>query len=80
MVRVPIPRSLWSSLTSALSGSLFNVVWGALVTVALLVLFYILVSLGPLGAAIAGMLVATLLSSNVRRAVRDVYRREWANI
>jgi len=80
MVRIPFPRSTWSTIKSALSGSLLGLVWGALVTVVLIIIFYILISLGPLGTAIAGLLIASLLSSTVRKAVRDVYARRWAKI
>jgi len=80
MVRVPVPSSTWSRLKSILGGSIFEIVWIALVTAVLVLVFYVLVSLGPLGGVIAFILAASLLSESVRKAVKDIYRRDFAEI
>jgi len=75
-----IPQSVKRGIGRILSGSIGSVLWKLLVLTLLAVIAIGLIALGPVGAAIGGLFIATLLSDDVRAFVRDLWHRRWATI
>lgn len=83
MVSIPligIPESLEEKLRGFARGTLVDVVWKLLVLSVLAALSLLLLSAGPYGAAVGGILLGTLLSDDVRKMVSDVWNRRWAEV
>lgn len=80
MVPIPIPSSTWSRLKAILGRSLVDIVWIALVTAGILLVFYVLIAFGPLGYVVAAALAGSLVNERIREAVADVYRRDFATL
>lgn len=80
MVPTPIPSSTWNSLKTVLSGSIVDIVWYVLVVAVLLLVLYVLLAMGPLGAVIGAILASSLISPTVRDAVVDILRRDFKQL
>lgn len=83
MVSIPligIPESLEETLRGFARGTLLDILWKLLVVGVLAVLSLLLLSAGPYGAAVGGILLGTLLSDDVRKMVSDLWNRRWAEI
>lgn len=83
MVRIPtpIPSSTWTWLRRRATGRPLDILWAVFVTAVIITVAYYLVVMSPIiGGAIAGAALATLISERVRRAVRDIYRRDFKAI
>jgi len=75
-----LPESAKEKASSLGSGSLGDVVWKLIVVALLTVASLLLLSAGPYGAAVGGILLGTLLSDDVRKMVSDVWNRNWAEV
>jgi len=75
-----IPRTVKQKFGVITSGSIGDTLWKVLVVVVLLTIGLGLVALGPIGAVVGGILIATLVSDDVRAFVDDVWNRRWAEI
>jgi len=83
MVSVPlpgVPQSWKAKGKQFLSGSLLDLAWKLFVLLLFAILSALLLSAGPYGAAIGGILLGTLLSEEVRKTVGDIWYRRWAEI
>lgn len=79
MVKIPtpVPESVVNSVRGVFSGGIINILWKLFVVVLLVVAAYLLALLGFFGAAIAGMLLASLISDDVRAFVSDLWNRNF---
>jgi len=75
-----IPKSIGAGVRRVLSGSVGDVLWKLLVLALLLVVAAGLLALGPVGAAVGGILLGTLLSDDVRELVGDLWNRRWTEV
>jgi len=83
MVSIPlplVPESLEEKLRAFARGTLLDVLWKLLVVGALAVASLLLLSAGPYGAALGGILLGTLLSDDVRKMISDIWNRRWAEV
>lgn len=72
-----IPQSAVTWLKKFFSGTLFDIVWKSLLLVGLAGVIYILIALGPFGAAVGGILLGTLISDEVRAIISDLWNRNF---
>lgn len=79
-VPLPVPKSVAERFRGGLSGSLLDLLWKLLVTVALLVVVGVTATLGTIGAVIAFGIAGALISKDVRNAVGDLYNRQFASV
>jgi len=76
-IPTPLPRTIVRLVKRGLRGSLGDTVWKLFVIMLLLAAGYVLASLGVLGAAISGVILATLLTKPVRKTVLDIWNRNF---
>jgi len=74
------PQSVKQTLARFASGSIGDILWKLFVLAFLAAAAIGLVSLGPAGAAVGGLLIGILLSDDVRSFVSDLWNRRWAKI
>lgn len=82
MVRlIGIPREVGETIRTWLSGSIWEILWKAAVTVVLLFVAYALAAAGSvvLG-AIAFLLISFIFAEEVIAVVSDTYERRWARV
>lgn len=77
MVPTPIPESVAEWVADILSGGVLDIIWYLLVSAVILFVLYLLMQMGPFGMAVAGILLGTLISDEVRAFLRDIYRRDF---
>lgn len=75
-----LPESVKRTLGRVTSGSIGDILWKLFVIVLLTIAAIALLSTGPFGAAVGGLLLGTLLSDDVRAFVGDLWNRRWAEI
>jgi hypothetical protein len=76
-----VPAAVGDWIRGLLSGSLGDVLWKLLVlTVLVGIAFVLLVAMGGFAAAVGGILLATLVSDDVRALVANVWHRNWAEV
>jgi uncharacterized membrane protein len=76
-LRTFIPETIPTVFSGLASGSILDTVWKLLVILLTIVVAFLLVASGPFGAAIGGIVVATLFSERIRQLYGDLYRREF---
>ena len=74
------PKSVKSTLVRFVSGSIGDITWKLFVVALLTGAAIALLSTGPFGAAVGGLLLGTLLSDDVRALVGDLWHRRWASV
>lgn len=72
-----IPTSVVTWFKQFFSGTLLDVIWKAILLVVLGGVIYVLVALGPFGAAVGGILLGTLISDEVRAIINDLWHRNF---
>lgn len=80
MVRIPtpIPETWVQWFRDVVGRSPVDFLWWALVTSFIVGVAYLLVvGLGVIGSTVAGIMLATLVSQEVRDTIRDVYNRDF---
>lgn len=75
-----IPASVSTHFRRLWKGSAGAILWRLFVTCLLALVSYGLLTMGGYGAVIAGILVSTLISDDVRQFVRDIWTRDWAEV
>jgi len=75
-----IPRTVKQKFGAITRGSIGDTLWKLFVVAVLLTIGLGLVALGPIGAVVGGILIATLVSDDVRAFVDDVWNRRWAEV
>lgn len=75
-----IPETVTDWVSNVTSGSVFDLLWKALVVVVVLVGAALLASLGTVGAVFAFAMLAALIRDYPRRVVKNVWNREWAEV
>lgn len=73
-----IPRSLWADLADFLSGSIVDILWKLFLVVVVGAIVIALASLGVVGAILAFIILASLISDAVRDNLSDLWNRRWA--
>lgn len=72
-----IPSSVIDRLNQFLNSGAIDIVWKAIVLAALLALAWLLASMGFFGAFIAGVLLTSLVSDDIRAIVSDIWHRNF---
>ncbi|RLM32620.1 hypothetical protein [Haloarcula sp. Atlit-120R] len=82
MVRIPfVPESAVDEVQGLLSGGVLDTLWKvAVIAVALVVFYVLLVGGGVFGGVVAGAAISTLISDEVRAFFRDFWNRNWAEL
>jgi len=75
-----VPKSVAAGIRRILAGSIGDVLWKLFVLAVLLLAAAGLLAIGPVGAAVGGIILGTLLSDDVRELVADLWNRRWAKI
>jgi len=75
-----VPKSLKALLSRFWRGSPGEILWRLFMVAIIAVIGFGLVTLGPVGAVIGGLLITTLVSNDIRAFVADLWYRRWAKI
>ena len=76
-IRTFIPETIPKVFEALLPGSWLDTAWKLLVIVDTVIVGLLLVASGPFGAAIGGILIATIFSERIRQIYVDIYNREF---
>lgn len=76
-IPTPVPRTLIRLIKRGFTGALGDTLWKLTVVGVLLLAAYVLASLGVVGGAISGVILGTLVAEPVRKAVADVWNRNF---
>lgn len=76
-IRTLIPETIPNTLGAIAGGAWSDTVWKILVILGTVLAAALFVASGPFGAAIGGILLATIFSERVRKIYGDIYRREF---
>ncbi|PCR88692.1 hypothetical protein CP557_21935 [Natrinema ejinorense] len=76
-IPTPIPKTLVRVVRRGFSGSVLDILWKLGVVTVLVMAAYALALLGVVGAAISGVILASLVTEPVRNAIRDVWNRNF---
>lgn len=79
-IDLPIPQTITNGLRALFDQSVLTVVWFVFVTVLVVVTFYALVALGPIGQVIAGVLIGTIASDTIRSIYWDIARMRFTEV
>jgi len=75
-----VPKSLKALLSRVWRGSPGEILWRLFMVGIIAIIGFGLVTLGPVGAVIGGLLITTLVSDDIRAFVADLWYRRWAKI
>lgn len=76
-IPTPIPKTLVRVTKRAFRGAAFDIIWKLFVATILILAAYSLAMLGVVGAAISGVILASLFTEPVRRSIVDVWNRNF---
>lgn len=77
-IPLPIPDSTGTKLVRLVRGPVVDLVWVTFVTLVITSLAYLLVAVGGVvGGVIAGTALGTVYNDNVRKAIKDIYARDF---
>lgn len=79
-IPIPLPESAWDSARTFFGRPWIDTIWQTFLILVLLGVVYILVQLGPVGAVLSFLIIASIASDEVQQWVSDLWNRNFAEL
>lgn len=76
-IPTPVPKTLVRTTRRLFSGAALDTLWKLFVVAVLVLLASMLAMMGVIGGAVAGVIIGSLISETVRKAIKDVWNRNF---
>lgn len=79
-IPIPLPESAWDSGRTFFGRPWLDTVWQTFLILVLLGVVYVLVQLGPVGAVLSFLIIASIARDEVQQWVSDLWNRDFAEV